>query len=841
MKFFSIFLISIFVITASISGITHAEQQEQWEKDLNTCVNQKKAVSVHITLDTSGSTGGATGSDPDGVRGTATIAITLGLQKITKELQTSEYENVDMEISWSTFDSTAKVVLDWTDLSTSSLTNQQLSLEKSVLNRSDGGTTYLNAIDLATNMFSSKRLANSCDIWIFMTDGASGGSYQDILRRIESLQSRGVFLIGVALSKYDLVCLDFLLGEVAGSCSLGSDINFTNNKLYLKSKVFPAKDATDILNAFLRISNQLRAVGFNQDKEDLATEQTLICTENNECFYELSVGVGTQTAIIQMNVSKPGNIGDIELLIEPPPALNVAENLKLIPPIGLTKTQFGDTKVEVEWYSEEVGLIKIDFDPQKNSWVGSWKFSLKASDPQGRTVDWTTTLFTKLVPEIPKDVSLRIGQEQCIEITYSGSAPPPNADVKLLIVDPSDGSIVKSVKANEIPRGHEACITPDETLPNKVKLQTEVMYEPAKGKKAYADVASTNIIEILEAPIYNKISGPLDTNKQLFKGQQNVVFEFELEGGNIDSVINVIVNELSNNGSPNVTWSIEYKGSIYRLGTEDLPIKIGANEVGVLKLIGEPYEAANLNSDTMYEVNFKSSMPSISTSEEVSSFQINTRFLNVPIPTILKYAFIIFLIFFGIGLLCSYLFSFFRSGLVFERNIRTKTYPVRVGNDGSIEWVGDNFYNDTYDNTRVLLPSSKNVSLANSLKIQYKQKLFPFIQESSAELSSRNNFISIYNKAFESKKAIDPDINKLWIFEMESGDGSSAVGSITIVANNEQTFDLLKDSLKTGFALSDFSNIRPGDATIAPGWHAPEPDSTFDEDDGSGGPPPPPG
>ena len=58
----------------------------------------KKAVSVHITLDTSGSTGGATGSDPDGVRGTATIAITLGLQKITKELQTSEYENVDMEI-----------------------------------------------------------------------------------------------------------------------------------------------------------------------------------------------------------------------------------------------------------------------------------------------------------------------------------------------------------------------------------------------------------------------------------------------------------------------------------------------------------------------------------------------------------------------------------------------------------------------------------------------------------------------------------------------------------------------------------------------------------------------
>ena len=43
MKFFSIFLISIFVITASISGITHAEQQEKWEKDLSYIDNVLKA------------------------------------------------------------------------------------------------------------------------------------------------------------------------------------------------------------------------------------------------------------------------------------------------------------------------------------------------------------------------------------------------------------------------------------------------------------------------------------------------------------------------------------------------------------------------------------------------------------------------------------------------------------------------------------------------------------------------------------------------------------------------------------------------------------------------------
>ena len=113
---------------------------------------------------------------------------------------------------------------------------------------------------------------------------------------------------------------------------------------------------------------------------------------------------------------------------------------------------------------------------------------------------------------------MRIGQEQCIDISYLNDAPPPNADVKLLVIDPSDGSVLKSINAEEIPRGHKACFTPEESLPAKVKLQTEVIYEPSKGKKAYADVASSDIIEILEAPEYNKIIGPLDSNKQVFKG-----------------------------------------------------------------------------------------------------------------------------------------------------------------------------------------------------------------------------------------------------------------------------------------------------------------------------------
>ena len=63
---------AIFLVTSLLSGI--AQEREQWEKDLTTCVNQKKAVSIHITVDVSGSTGT---TDPNGLRGTSTTAITL--------------------------------------------------------------------------------------------------------------------------------------------------------------------------------------------------------------------------------------------------------------------------------------------------------------------------------------------------------------------------------------------------------------------------------------------------------------------------------------------------------------------------------------------------------------------------------------------------------------------------------------------------------------------------------------------------------------------------------------------------------------------------------------------
>jgi len=826
----------IFLITSLFSGIVFAEEQEQWEKDLTTCVNQKKAVSIHITVDTSGSTGT---TDPNGLRGTSTIAITLGLQKITKELQDSEYENVDMEISWSSFANGAKLILPWTNLSSGSLNNQNLNSYKLDLNDQNGGTEYLSALGMVNQMFNSKNINNSCEIWLFMSDGSPQDNFQAIGSSFEALRSEGVFLIGVHLGNpTDIVYLQTFLGE-STNYEISGNGSYFSPSIYLKSKVFLAEDATDLLNAFLNIANNLRAASFNQDRDQLNTQNTIICTENNECFYELSVGVGTQTAIIQMNVSSPGNIGDVEVFIEPPAALNVSENLKTVSSNGIQKTQFGDTKIEVEWYSPEVGIIKIDFDPDKNTWVGSWKFSLKAQDPQGRSVDWTTDLFTKLVPKISKNIPLRIGQEQCIDITYKNDAPPPNADVKLLVIDPSDGSILKSINAEEIPRGHKACITPDDSLPNKIKLQTEIIYEPSKGKKAYADVASTEILEILEAPTFNTISGPLNSDKQIFKGEQGVEFEFIVNSGNMDSVLNLNINQLTTNLSPNVNWTVEYKGEKYQLGTEDFPIKLTANKSEVLKLIGDPSEAVNENTDTMYEVIFRSSIPSISAEEDIVPIQVNTRFLDVPIANIVRFASIIFLIFMLLGILAAYLFSRIVSGLVFDRNIRTKTYPIRIIN-GQIEWAGDNFYTDSYDKTRVLQTSSKKVSLGNSVQIQYKQKPFPFVQNSTAEIKSKSLFVSNSNKEFLDKKDVKNDINKVWIFVLESSNEEKVEGNLFITANNEQTFNLLKNEV-TSLQNFNFPMTDEMPKTTSIKGSVEKDDSTPPPPSGPGTPPPPSG
>ncbi|MDA7547976.1 hypothetical protein N8812_02640 [Acidimicrobiia bacterium] len=849
MKSFMSLLVIVSLLLVGLQSTSYAKTIEPWEEELLSCIEQKNAASIHITVDNSGST---QWTDPKGYRGISTSAITLGLQKIVSDIQTNtESSNLDIEISASGFANSSRSIIGWTNLAGSPFTKENFSTYNSQLNDYGGFTSYTSAINIAKEQFLSKSFPQSCDIWIFMTDGEPNEKYFELDPQISQLENDlDPFLIGVILGEKSgfFDALQKLLGEKDGST--GFDILDSNgNKvgtdkhtflgINRKAKVFKAENATDLLSAFLNIGSQLRSAAFDSSVTDLESKSEPICTEDEECSYAIKVVAGTQYVEIRATVTDPGNQGDVTLLIEPPAALNINDALKKING-DLKKAQFGDTYVSVTWITDEFAEIIIEPDKDKNSWVGEWRFSLKADNPNGRVVTWTGKVHTKLVPNLPKTLSLRDGQKTCIDITYKSDTIPSDADVKLLIIDPFDGSTLKSIKATETRRGHQACIVPDGSLPNKIKLETDITYKVGNETKK-SDTASTDIIEILEAPTYNTVTGPLSPDRQEFKGEQGVEFQFEVQAGNIDSVLNVSIRQLTSNLSPNVDWTVKYKGDEYQLGTEDFPIKISANENEILTLVGDPYEAINLDTDTMYEIVFKSSIPAISAQDDVESIQINSRFLDVLLFNIVQYAAFIFLIFLLAGLISSYLYSSFKSGLVFDKNIRTKSYPIRISKEG-IDWVGDNFYNDTFDNTRILSTTAKKITLGNSIKVQFKQKLFPFMQDSSAEISSRASFVSIYNKEFDNKKDIKNDINKIWVFELDSASDEKVIGNLTIVANNEQTFNLLKDAVPV-LQNIDYSSTQPSSTPKKKNIKESEVSDKNTQEDttppGSGGPPPP--
>ena len=72
-----------------------------------------------------------------------------------------------------------------------------------------------------------------------------------------------------------------------------------------------------------------------------------------------------------MSVTDPGNENkDISVYIEPPPVMNINENLKQSRQVELVNPVW---RFFYHCYmvSSEEGEIKIDVDPNKTSWIGS--------------------------------------------------------------------------------------------------------------------------------------------------------------------------------------------------------------------------------------------------------------------------------------------------------------------------------------------------------------------------------------------------------------------------------------------------------------------------------------
>ena len=839
MKTFFSFFVIVLLLLVGIQPISYADTAEPWEEELVSCIEQKNAASIHITVDNSGS---ADDNDPKGYRAISTSAITLGLQKIVSDLQShSEASKLDIEVSASGFANKATNIIGWTNLASSPFTKQSFSKYNANLNLAYGGTSYTSAINMASQQFLSKSFSQSCDIWIFMTDGEPSERLQEIDNQITQLENNlDPFLIGVFLgeSNNNFVVLQHILGELDGTVGFLDGDSNTFVGINRKAKVFKAENATDLLSAFLNIGSQLRSAAFDSSITDLENTDTSICTEDEECFYQIRVVAGTQYVEIRTQVTDPGNEGDITLLIEPPAALNINDALKKING-DLKKTQFGDTYISVNWITNEFAEIIIEPAKDKNSWVGNWRFALKADNPNGRVVTWDGKLHTKLVPNLPKTLSLREGQESCVDISYQSDTVPSDADVNLLIVDPADGSILKTIKATETRRGHQACIVPDGSLPNKIKLQTDITYTVG-NKKTKADVATTDLIEVMEPVTYNNISEKPNIIEDIFKGSEVVEYVFAIQGGNTESVITIEIDQLTNALVPNIIWNVEFNGENYSLGTGENAIVVPKDFSGNIKLVGEPFESAN-SEFINYKVIFKSSSVEAPGVVDLQEREISAKFANVSLESQLTWAAIFFAGIILLGLIVSYVYSYLKSGLVYDRSLRWRQYRVKISNDKEIEWLTDNFYEDAYENTNNLKTSTKRVELGPSLTISYDQKLFPFLQRSQAVIKSNNQFFDSKNrKELVEKASTEVDINKLWILEIENE--LSGTGTLFIVASKELVFDQLKEEFKNNFSLLNLpSNIGTGGSSDTPDSDDGPPFGTEAPPPAPGTPPPAPG
>ena len=128
---------------------SYAEETEQWEKDLTTCINQK-AASIHVSLDVSGST---EFTDPNGVSA-ATVAISLGLQKLLKN-----FSLVSMRMliwKYMAHFLHLEMLFFHGQIYQQVTTKQQLDSEKILLNKSDGGTSYLET-HVVDTLFNTKK------------------------------------------------------------------------------------------------------------------------------------------------------------------------------------------------------------------------------------------------------------------------------------------------------------------------------------------------------------------------------------------------------------------------------------------------------------------------------------------------------------------------------------------------------------------------------------------------------------------------------------------------------------------------------------------------------------
>ena len=803
----------VFTFTSLLSSVAFASTQEEvedWEIKFETCVKEKKDVSILISVDTSGSMNAFSGLDPNGNKiswlgsdnqGFRFDAVSTLLYNLQLNAQSSTLKETKSLINVNTFDTRANQInglSGWIDLKSSKFTLESIEEFKDEINDADGATNYILASRQAVQEFSSSQIgSNSCKLWIFISDGqpvvnSKLQSLIDIKNEISPLQSQNVFIYGINLfnpSKPEDQDVAIKYMEQ----SFGKD--------YDKSIVVKSDGPRSLIGLFSRIA--LQSSGNTSGAEGTS----FICAKdqnlNEDCYFDAVMRRGLTEYTLLIEVEDGRNEDDICLEIVFPNAMNINDEDKQICST-LIETAYDSTNISFEWTSQYTARLNIKFSNSSDNWLNLWRFALKAQNPDGRTVKWRPGQKGEVIPKFQDEIVLQYEVNKCVEITYNLDKPPIVTSINFIIQDAEVRSNLLTLQGEKTNRGHKVCFTPKaEEIPNEIYILTDIKYEAVEGEPPEtADPVTSKLIFVNPPPTYPIFECKKNLGEIKVKSPE--VFECIASGGTNASSIEIQLSSISTN-STFVLWEVKIGEDEYEtFSAGKILLKLSGNEEKTILIKATPNESAN-NLVQDYKLIVESSIDSSPSAKEIIYDELLTlQFKDVPISQRILYTIIYFIVFLLISYLPIVLYSYLKNVLIYSEDLRLLKLDFNIQNE-NIQWANttssDSPYLDlsyldslSYGETIPIFSKSKKQLVIFDDEVSIKSQMFPLFKKPETIIESKFKIINLTSSEFNNILKISPNISSIWYVRDEL-----TKYSLILSINNQQSLENSIEEVKQFF------------------------------------------
>ena len=797
----------VFTFTTLLSSASFASTQkevEDWEIKFETCVKEKKDVSILISVDTSGSMNAFSGLDPNGNKiswlgsdnqGFRFDAVSTLLYNLQLNAQSSTLKETKSLINVNTFDTRANQINGlsrWIDLKSSNFTLESIENFKDEINKANGATNYILASRQAVQEFSSSQIgSNSCKLWIFISDGEPvvNGFKQpliDIKNEISPLQNQNVFIYGINL---------FNPSKPEEQDEAIKYMEQSFGKDYDKSIVVKSDGPRSLIGLFSRIA--LQSSGNTSGAEGTS----FICAKdqniNEDCYFDAVMRRGLTEYTLLIEVENGRNKDDICLEIVFPNAMNINDEDKQICST-LIETAYDSTNISFEWTSQYTARLNIKFSNSSDNWLNLWRFALKAQNPDGRTVKWRPGQKGEVIPKFQDEIVLQYEVNKCVEITYNLDKPPIVTSINFIIQDAEVRSNLLTLKGEKTNRGHKVCFTPKaEEIPNEIYILTDIKYEAVEGEPPEtADPVTSKLIFVNPPPTYPIFECKKNLGEIKVKSPE--VFECIASGGTNASSIEIQLSSISTN-STFVLWEVKIGEDEYEtFSAGKILLKLSGNEEKTILIKATPNESAN-NLVQDYKLIVESSIDSSPSAKEIIYDELLTlQFKDVPISQRILYTIIYFIVFLLISYLPIVLYSYLKNVLIYSDDLRLLKLDFNIQNE-NIQWANttssDSPYLDlsyldslSYGETIPIFSKSKKQLVIFDDEVSIKSQMFPLFKKPETIIESKSKIINLTSSQFINILKISPNISSIWYVRDEL-----TKYSLILCINNQES---LNDSVE---------------------------------------------